>query len=94
MTRWFYLRAQQRAQLAALLLVLLAGCGESDSDAEVAAFCAALAEVNSGAVDTEGLAELQGHALVAQTLLAAAPPSLVDDLGRIHFVDGCTYIQA
>ncbi|MBW2269311.1 MAG: hypothetical protein JRH16_12115 [Deltaproteobacteria bacterium] len=63
---------------------LVSACGGSDSEAEIEHFCAALEEVNRGSVDTTGLAELQGHALVAHTLLEQAPPSLVEDLTRIY----------
>ena len=63
---------------------LVSACGASDSAVAIEDFCRVLAEVNGGSVDTSGLAELQGHALVARTLLEQAPPSLVADLTRIH----------
>ncbi len=60
------------------------GCGVQDDAAQIDQFCETLLEVNGGGVDTTGLAELRGHTAVVKTLLAKAPPSLVDDLGRIH----------
>jgi hypothetical protein len=63
---------------------LAAACEPSDSAEQTANFCESLAEVNSGSVDTTGLSELKGHALVARTLLEQAPPSLRADLRRIH----------
>jgi hypothetical protein len=66
------------------LLLALGACGRQDSTPQVAQFCATLERVNSGSLNTEGLAELEGHALVVWTLLEASPPSLRDDLSRIH----------
>jgi len=77
------LRSWRWAALAVGLLVP-ASCGEADSPAQVERFCSRLAEVNLGGVDTRGLAELEGHARVAKALLESAPPSLRDDLSRIH----------
>jgi hypothetical protein len=75
-------------RLAALLIastiVLITACADSDSKSQVRHFCTTLAEVNSGSIDTTGLSELQGHAFILKTLLAAAPPSLAGDLEHIH----------
>lgn len=78
--------AVSRVLAAALVacMPLYWGCGGSDSEAEVEHFCATLADVNRGGVDTTGLAELPGHARVARKLLDEAPPSLARDLARIH----------
>jgi hypothetical protein len=72
-----------RVVLLALTLFLTA-CGATDSPEQVQYFCRTLTEVNGGALDTTGLSELNGHVLVANTLLDAAPPTLEQDLARIH----------
>lgn len=66
------------------LLILITACSDTDTEAQVLQFCHTLSSVNSGTIDTTGLSELQGHALVVKALLEDAPPSLADDLRRIH----------
>ncbi|MEP5568832.1 MAG: hypothetical protein ABJN62_13415 [Halioglobus sp.] len=68
----------------ALLFTGLAGCSQTDEPDHVAAFCDRLHQVNAGAIDTEGLHELEGHARIIRALLEVAPPSLEEDLTRIH----------
>jgi hypothetical protein len=73
------------ALLASLLFVL--GCTASpDPKQQQARFCQALAEVNSGGVETLGLPELTGHAKVLQTLLDVAPQAIADDMAQFHGV--------
>lgn len=69
------------------LLVVLAvvpGCSRQDDAGQIGKFCRTLEQVNEGSIDTRGLSELEGHALVLTHLLDAAPPSLRPDLERIH----------
>lgn len=71
-------------QLNALCLCLV-GCGESLSPQQQAQqFCTALDSVNGGGVDTRGLTELEGHALVLKTLLDVAPTTIAKDRARFH----------
>jgi hypothetical protein len=73
------------AFLASVLFVL--GCTASpDPQQQQARFCQALAEVNSGGVETLGLPELTGHAKVLQTLLDVAPQAIADDMAQFHGV--------
>lgn len=65
-------------------LALLVACGQTDNADQIQRFCSALAAVNAGNIDTSGLAELDGHARVMKTLLQQSPPTLRDDLARIH----------
>jgi hypothetical protein len=65
-------------------LLCLGACGQTDTPKEIQRFCDTLAEVNSGGVNTNGLSELDGHTLIIGTLLAQAPPTLRQDLARIH----------
>lgn len=69
---------------AALTLAISPLAAGAAQDAEKAAFCAALAQVNRGAVDTRGLSELQGHARVLQQLVDAAPAAVRADLQTLH----------
>ena len=63
----------------------LAACGPSlTPEQQQTRFCQALAEVNTGAVDTTGLPELQGHARVLDHLLQVAPEAIADDMARFH----------
>lgn len=64
--------------------VLLLACEQGDSPEDIARFCHTLNEVNSGVLNTDNLAELEGHVLVAQTLLQSSPGSIRKDLLRIH----------
>jgi hypothetical protein len=65
-------------------LLVITACGQSNTPEQIQGFCDTLAEVNTGSVATDGLAELDGHALVVKTLLERSPPTLRDDLARIH----------
>jgi hypothetical protein len=76
-----------KKRIAALLLssvALLPACGERDTSAKTEQFCSSLAAINLGAVDTTGQGELQGHVRVLEALLEQAPPSIANDLARIH----------
>ena len=60
-------------------------CSESTDPAEEAErFCAELARVNAGEVETAGLSEIAGHAAVAERLLAVAPARIGSDLEQFH----------
>jgi hypothetical protein len=49
-------------------------------------FCAALSRVNTGAIQTRGLAELDGHEKVLKYLLDVAPDVIADDFEQFHGV--------
>lgn len=78
------LRELQAVAALWLCACSLGACDGRDSQPEIDNFCRALAEVNAGAVDTTGLAELVGHTRVANALLDQAPSSLVEDMTRIR----------
>lgn len=65
-------------------VVVMSGCDNSDNPEQIVEFCRTLEQVNAGSIDTHSLGELEGHALVIENLLAAAPPSLVQDFERVH----------
>jgi len=67
-----------------LVSVLSTGCAQDDSPADIARFCLTLDEVNAGVLNTDSLAELDGHVLVAHTLLQSSPPSIRKDLIRLR----------
>ncbi|MEP4146854.1 MAG: hypothetical protein ABJL54_06510 [Halioglobus sp.] len=73
-----------RLIILTLLLVALAGCSRTDKPEQVAAFCERLHQVNAGAIDTGELRELAGHARIIEALLEVSPPSLEQELIRIH----------
>lgn len=74
--------------LLAACYMLFACTSEPSVSPEVQArqFCAVLSDVNSGAVPTQGLPELEGHALVLQTLLEVAPQQIAEDLAQVQGV--------
>lgn len=63
-----------------LSAVMFFGQASIASAKTTSSFCTALADVNEGGVDTSKLAELEGHARVAQVLLDAAPKPIQADL--------------
>ncbi|MEH6569081.1 MAG: hypothetical protein V7709_08405, partial [Halioglobus sp.] len=67
-----------------VLFVFLSSCFQEDTPAEIGLFCDTLAQVNAGSVNTDGLSELAGHALVIETLLESSPSSIHDDFQRVH----------
>jgi hypothetical protein len=70
-----------------LLLVFITGCeSRPPPEQQAALFCETLSRVNSGGVDTRGLAELQGHAKVLKTLLDVAPQVIEKELAQFHSV--------
>lgn len=73
-----------RTFLLTIAAICLSSCGSADSETQIQNFCQTLQSVNSGSVDTSGLPELEGHSLVAKTLLDQSPPSLIADLTRIY----------
>ncbi|MEH6584640.1 MAG: hypothetical protein V7754_22120 [Halioglobus sp.] len=79
-----WLKRLTATMLTLLVMASITACSDSNTEAQVQQFCNTLAEVNSGIVDTTGLSELQGHAAVAKVLLESSPPSLEEDLQRIH----------
>ena len=70
--------------LTIFALSIMSGCERADSPDEIAYFCQNLDQINAGGVDTSGLHELEGHALVIESLLEASPPSIRAELGHIH----------
>jgi hypothetical protein len=82
--------------LLGIVFALTSAAAPADaSDRSAAAFCAALALVNDGKVDTQGLTELEAVARVAETLRASAPPAIERDLVTLHetvaaWADGTT----
>ena len=79
-----FTKTRRRPLYLILSLLLLYGCELADSPAKVAYFCQTLNQINAGGVDTSGLRELEGHALVVESLLGASPPSIRGELGHIH----------
>lgn len=79
-----FTKTRRRPLYLILSLLLLYGCEHADSPAEVAYFCQTLNQINAGGVDTSGLRELEGHALVVENLLGASPPSIRGELGHVH----------
>ena len=63
-----------RPVLLLLSSALLAACVGGDSDRQIQNFCSTLEQVNDGSIDTSGLSELEGHALVIKTLLDQSHP--------------------
>ncbi len=64
--------------------VLLLGCQQENTQQVIDEFCITLGKVNAGSINTDGLAELEGHTLIIQTLLEVSPNSIKSDLTRIH----------
>ncbi len=69
------------------LIGLLAACDPAPSDAvQAQQFCSVLNQLNRGELDTTGLPELRGHAILLKTLLDVAPNQIRDDMGQFHDV--------
>ncbi len=84
MTRNGSADGRARWMLLTALAANLACTPQATSPDEHAAFCETLVSVNTGAIDTTGLKELAGHALVLGTLLEVAPDEIHDDMTQFH----------
>ncbi len=74
-----------RHTLVALLVAVAPACAPSEAPEEQRiALCETLTSVNTGAIDTTGLKELEGHAKILGVLLEVAPDSIADDLAQFH----------
>ena len=70
---------------AIIIASLLSGCSRPlPPEEQRVQFCQTVESINAGSVDTTGLGELAGHALVLQRLLDVAPDEIEDDMAMVH----------
>ncbi len=69
------------------MVLLTAACEPKlTPEQQAARFCSTLQHINRGELNTDGLAELQGHAKTLKTLLDVAPAEIQEDMAQFHGV--------